>query len=94
MLMRHVLFGLGSPDNAALTPVGLGRSHRLGDELTAIAFVDDCFAVSVDLTLVVVVDAGTCCHAFVVGVVRARESVVELKLSGSMFPLLPEIVQG
>jgi hypothetical protein len=82
LLLMHLLFGLGSPDSAAFTPVGLVRHSRLGNELSAIALVDTCFTVGVDLALVVVVDAGTCSHAFVVGVVRARESTVELKLHG------------
>ena len=60
MLMRYVLFGLDGPDSAALVAVGLGHSHRLMDELSAIAFVDACFVVSVDLALVVVVYVGTC----------------------------------
>ena len=59
-MLRHVLLGLVSPDSAALAPVGLGRSRRRGDELSAIALVDACFTVSVDLALVVVVDAETC----------------------------------
>ncbi len=44
------------------------------------------------MTLVVVVDAGTCCHTFVVGVVRVCEFAVELKLSCSIigFHLCPK----
>jgi hypothetical protein len=60
---------------------------------SAIALVDTCFTVGVDLALVVVVDAGTCSHAFVVGVVCARESTVELKLHGIMLPFLSKIIQ-
>ena len=87
LLLWHLLFGLGDP-------VGLGRRGRLGNELSTITFSDTCFAVGINLALVVVVDTGTCGHAFVVGVVRTREFAVELKLRGSMLPLLTEIVQG
>ncbi len=93
LLLRHLLFGLASPGSAAITPVGLVRHSRLGNELSAIALVDTCFTVGVDLALVVVVDAGTCRHSFVVGVVRARESTVELKLHGIMLPFLSKIIQ-
>ncbi len=72
---------------------GLVRHRRLGNELSAIALVDTCFTVGVDLTLVVVVDAGTCSHAFVVGVVCARESTVKLKLYGIILPFLYKIIQ-
>jgi hypothetical protein len=41
----------------------------LETRLSSIALVEACFTVSIDLALAVVVDAGTCCHAFVVGVV-------------------------
>jgi GTP-sensing pleiotropic transcriptional regulator CodY len=37
--------------------VSLGRSDRLGNELTGIALVASCFAERIDLTLVVVVDS-------------------------------------
>jgi hypothetical protein len=93
LLLRHLLFGLGSPVSAAFTPVGFVRDSRLGNELAAIALLDTCFTVGVDLALVVVVDAGTFIHAFVVGVVRARESTVELKLHDIMLPFLSKIIQ-
>jgi hypothetical protein len=92
LLVRHLLFGLVNPGSAAFTPVGLVRDSRLGNELSSIALVDTCFTVGVDLELVVVVDAGTSNHAFVVGVVCARESTVELKLHGIMFPFLSKII--
>ncbi len=59
LLLGRLLFGLGSPNSADVTPVGLVRHRRLGNELSAIALVDACFTVGVDLMLVVVVDAGT-----------------------------------
>ncbi len=80
LLLSHLLFGLGGPDNAAFAPVGLGRSCQFGNKLTVITLVDTCFAVTIDLALIVVVDAGTCCHTFMVGVVCARKFAVELKL--------------
>jgi hypothetical protein len=89
-----MLFELHDPGSAALAPVGLGHSHRLGDKLSTIALVDTCFTVSIDLALVVLIDAGTCCQAFVDGVVRASKFAVDLRLSGSMLLLLPKIVQG
>ena len=69
LLLRYLLFGLDGPVSAAFTPVGLGRGGQLGNELSTMTLVDTCFAVGVDLALVVVVDAGTCSDAFVVGVV-------------------------
>ena len=45
-----------------------------------ITLSDTCFDLDINLEIVVVVDTGTCGHAFVVGVVRAREFAVELKL--------------
>ena len=45
LMMSHLLFGFGDPDSAALSTVGLGRSLRLRDELSAIALrsvVFDC----------------------------------------------------
>jgi hypothetical protein len=47
------------------------RSHHPGmvEPFVNREVLDARFAVSVDLTFVVVVDAGTCCHVFVVGVV-------------------------
>ncbi len=92
LLMRHLLFGLGGPGSTAFAPVDLGRGSGLRHELTAIVLVDTSFAVSVDLALVVVIDSGTCSHVFVVGVVRAREFAVELKLCGSMLPFLSKII--
>jgi hypothetical protein len=85
---RQLLFGLGSPGNVAFTPVSLVHHNRLGNELSAIALVDTCFTAGVDLTLVVVVDAGTWSHTFVVGDVHARESTFEFKLQGLMLPFL------
>ncbi len=93
LLLGRLLFGLGSPSSASITPVGLVRHHRLGNELSAITLVDTCFTVGVDLTLVVVVDAGTCSHTFVVGVVCARESTVKLKLHGIMLLFLSKLIQ-
>jgi len=58
LLLRHLLFGLGEPGSAAFAPVGLGRSCQFGNKLTVIALVDTCFAVTIDLTLIPVVDAG------------------------------------
>jgi hypothetical protein len=39
--------------------VGLGCNCRFGNKLTAIALVDTCFTMSIDLKLIVVVDTGT-----------------------------------
>jgi hypothetical protein len=88
LLLRHLFFGLVIPGSAVVAPVGLVHHRRLGNELSAIALVDTCFTVGVDLALVVVVDARTCSHAFVVGVVCARESTVEFKLHGIILPFL------
>jgi hypothetical protein len=38
----------------------LSRRGRLGNKLSPIALVDTCFAVSINLVFVVVVDVGTC----------------------------------
>jgi hypothetical protein len=59
LLLMHLHFGFGSPVSTVFTAVGLVRHSRLGNELSAIALVDTCFTVGVDLALVVVVDAGT-----------------------------------
>jgi hypothetical protein len=70
--------------SAAFTPVGLVHNSRVGNKLSTIALVDTCFTVGVDLVLVVV-DAGTCIHDFVVGFVCVRESTVELNCTALCF---------
>ncbi len=69
------------------------RSSKV--EMTVIAVVDACFTlVNIELALVVVVDARSGCHTVVVGVVCAREFVVEVKLSEGKLPFLPQISPG
>jgi hypothetical protein len=70
-----------------------GSNIRLGNELSVIVLVDTCFTLGVDLAIVVVVDAGTCSHDFVVGVVCTCISTVEFKLHGIMLPFLSKIIQ-
>ena len=50
-------------------------------------------SISIDLTLVVVVDARVCLHAIIRGVVCASELAVELKLRHGMLPLLAVVVE-
>ena len=93
LLMRRLLFSFGGPDRTSVAPIGLGRGHRLGNELPAVALVDTCLVIIIDLSLVVVVDARTCLQAIIRGVVCASELAVELKLRRGMLPLLDVIVQ-
>ena len=88
LLMRHLLFLLVGPTDTSFSPVGLGRVHRLRNELSAVALVDACLTVRIDLSFVVVVDVRTCRHAIIGGVVSTSELVVELKLCRGMLPLL------
>ena len=43
---------LGGPDGTSVVPIGLGSGHRFGNELTAVALVDSCLAIGIDLTLI------------------------------------------
>ena len=72
LLLRRLLSSLGGPGSTTVTLVGLGRGSRLGNELHAVALVGACLTVGIDLTSVVVVDARTCHHAVVGGVVCAQ----------------------
>ena len=83
LLLRLLISSLVGPVSTTVTSVGLGCGRRLGNELHAVALVDTCLTVGTDLTPVVVVDARTCLHAVVGGVVCARKFAVELK-SGSL----------
>ena len=91
--MRRLLFRFDGPVGTSVAPIGLGRVHRLGNELPAVALVDSCLVIRIDLALVVVVDARVCLHAIILGVVCASELAVELKLRRGMLPLLVVIVQ-
>ena len=93
LLLRRLLFLLSGPGSTSVAPVGLGRGRRLRNELPAVALVDACLAVSIDLALVVIVDARTCLHAVVGGVVCASKCEVELKLRRGVLPLLDIIVE-
>ena len=93
LLLRRLLFSLGGPDDTSVAPIGLGRDRRLGNELSAVALVDACLTISIDLTLVGVVDASPCRHPIIRRVVCASELVVELKLRRGMLPLLTVVVE-
>ena len=55
LLLRRLLFSFGGPDRTSVAPIGLGRYHRVGNELSAVAqlLVDTFLAISIDLTLVI-----------------------------------------
>ncbi len=93
--MRRLCFSLGGPDGTSVTTIGLGRGRRLANEMSVVALVDACLTVSIDLTLVVVVDTRTCRHAIIGEVVSqcTSELVVELKLRRVMLPFLAIIVE-
>ena len=93
LLMRHLLFSLGGPGGTSVAPVGLGRDHRLGNELPAVELVDVCLTISIDLALLVVVDTRGFLHAIIRGVVCTSKLVVDLKLRRGMLPLLVVIVE-
>ena len=80
-------------DDTSVAPIGLGRDRRLGNELPAVALVDTCLTINIDLSLVVVVDSRTCLHPIIRGVVCVSELAVELKLCRGILPLLSVIVQ-
>ena len=88
-----MLFSLRGPCRTSVAPIGLGRGHRLGNELPTVALVDACLAINIHLTLVVVVDSRVCLHSIIRGVVCASELAVEVKLRRGMLPFLAVIVQ-
>ena len=93
LLVRHLLFRFSGPDRTTVTSIGLGRDHRLGNELSAVALVDSCLVIGIDLSLLVVVDSRSCLHPIIRGVVCERELAVELKLRRGILPLLPVVVE-
>ncbi len=82
-----MLFSFGGPGRTTVAPIGLGRDHRLGNELPTVALLDACLTISIDLAFVVVVDVRTCRHAIIRGVVCPSELAVELKLHRGMMIL-------
>ena len=77
--MTLLLFSLDGPDDTSVASIGLGRGRRLGNELPAVALVHASLTISIDLALVVVVDARSCHHVIMRGVVCPSELAVELK---------------
>ena len=52
LLLRRLFFSLGGPGGTSVTSIGLGCGHRFGNELPAVALVDACLTIGIDLTLI------------------------------------------